>query len=195
MDWSVFHALNHSLAGHPTAQSAAKDFNSAAILVLVAAAVALWLLDRPGGSSRWKLVTAAAAASGTVGLLANVVLGSLWYQDRPFVDHPQATLLLVRHAPDNSFPSDHASVAFGIAFAVLLLAWRAGLVFLLGALAIGFDRMFVGVHYPSDIGTSFLVGLGAALLVTTLGRQPLRWVVRQVSRVTDPVLAPAWRRL
>ena len=194
MDWRIFHALNHQLAGHSTAQRAVRDFNSYAILVLAAAAAVLWLLARPGGSPRLKLATAGAAASAVLAIVANAVLGKIWYQDRPFVDHPRQTVLVAHHAANNAFPSDHASVAFAIAFAVLLLAWRLGIAFLLLALAIGVGRIFEGVHYPSDILASLLVGLGAALVVVVLGRRPLEWAVRQLSRVTDPVVAPAWRR-
>jgi len=54
----------------------------------------------------------------------------------------------VQHGADNSFPSDHASVAFAVAFAVLALHRRFGLVLLLFAAAVANDRIFVGVHYP-----------------------------------------------
>ena len=194
MDWRIFHGLNHQLAGHPTAQQAVRDFNSYAIFVLAAAAAALWLLARPGGSSRLKLATAAAACAAVLAIVANAVLGRIWYQDRPFVDHPARTVLVAHHAADNAFPSDHASVAFAIACAVLLVAWRLGIAFVLFALAIGLGRVFEGVHYPSDILASFLVGLGAALLVVLAARRPLEWAVGRLSRLTDPVVAPAWRR-
>jgi len=195
VDWRIFHALNHQLAGHPTAQDAVRSFNSYATFVLVAAAATLWLLARPGGSLRLKIATAGAACSAVLAIVANAVLGKIWYQDRPFVDHPGQTVLVSRHAADNAFPSDHASVAFAIAFAVLFAAWRLGIVFFALALAIGAGRVFDGVHYPSDILASFLVGLGAAFVVVVLGRRPLTWAVRSLSRVTDPVVAPAWRRL
>lgn len=194
MDWDVFHALNHQLAGQPTAQDAVRDFNKYAIFVLAIAAVALWLVARPGGSPRFKLATAAAASSAVLAIVANVILGKAWYQDRPFVDHPTQTVLVARHAADNAFPSDHASVAFAIAFAVLFLAWRVGLVFLLFAFLIGFGRIFAGVHYPSDILASLLIGAACAAVVVFLLRRPLEWFVRQVSRATDPVVEPAWRR-
>jgi undecaprenyl-diphosphatase len=194
VDWRIFHALNHELAGHRTAQDAVRNFNAYAIFVLVVAAVALWLLDRPGSPPHFKLAAAAAGSAAVSGVVANIILGKIWYQDRPFVDHPQQTVLVAHHARDNAFPSDHSTVAFAIAFAVLLIAWRAGAVFLLFALLIGFGRIFAGVHYPSDILASFLVGLGAGLLVVYVLRRPLEWLVRLASKATDPVLAPAWRR-
>ena len=194
MDWRIFHALNHQLAGQPTAQDVVRQFNSYAIFVLAAAAVGLWLLARPGAPLRFKLATAGATASAVLAIVTNMILGKIWYQDRPFVDHPTQTVVVKHHAADNAFPSDHASVAFAIAFAVLLVTWRVGVSFLLLALAIGAGRVFAGAHYPSDILASFLVGLGAAVVVVVLARRPLEWTVRAISRVTDPILAPVWRR-
>jgi undecaprenyl-diphosphatase len=126
-------------------------------------------------------------------LLLNAALGSLWFHDRPFVDHPRADLLLIHHAADNSFPSDHTSVAFGIALAVLAFHRRLGTLLVLTAAAIGFDRMLVGVHYPVDVATSVLVGLAAAALVVTAGRPTVNWLVRQLSRLSDPLVGRARR--
>lgn len=195
MDWSIFHWLNDSTRSTDAGQDAAEIFNTWAIVVLVVAAAVLWFLARPGGSPRLKLATASAAVSAVVGLIGNVVLSKIWYHDRPFVTHPKETVLLIRHARDNGFPSEHATVAFAIAFGVLVIVWRLGIIFMLVAAAIALDRIFVGVHYPSDIVASFFVGLGAALLVGVVGRPYLTWAVLKISRVTDPVVAAARRPL
>ena len=170
-------------------------FNTWAIIVLVVAAGVLWLLASPSGSLRLKLATACATLSVLVGLLINVALSKIWYHDRPFVAHPHQTVLLIHHAPDNGFPSDHATVAFAIAFGVFIFSRRVGIIFLLVAAMISLDRVFVGVHYPADIIASFLVGLGSALFVGVLGRPYLTWLVRQIGRVTDPFVTAARRPL
>ncbi|HEY5058794.1 MAG TPA: phosphatase PAP2 family protein [Gaiellaceae bacterium] len=191
MDWSLFHALNGPLRHRDGAQDAAQIFNAWAIFVLVFAAGGIWFVARPGGSARSKLAAVSAALSAALALLINVLLSHLWFHDRPFVDHPRATVLLIRHAADNSFPSDHASVAFAVAFAVLAFHRRLGLLLLLGAAAVAVDRIFVGVHYPVDVAASLLVGLFAAVAVTTVGRRYVAWIVRQLSRLSDPVVGAA----
>ena len=195
MDWSLFHSLNGALRHHDGGQDAAQIFNAWAIFALVGLAGAIWFVARPEGSQRSKLAALSAAASAALALLLNVALGQLWFHDRPFVDHPRATLLLVQHGADNSFPSDHASVAFAVAFAVLAFHRRLGLVLLLGAAAVAIDRIFVGVHYPIDVTASLFVGLGSALAVTTVGRPYVSWGVRQLSRLSDPVVASARGRI
>ncbi len=195
MDWSIFHTLNSSLRHHEEAQDAAQIFNAWAIFVVVGLAAAVWFVARPGGSDRSKLAAVSAAISGALALALNLALGSLWYHDRPFVDHPHAALLLVRHAADNSFPSDHASVAFGVAFGVLAFHRRLGALLLLAAAAIALDRVFVGVHYPLDVLVSLGVGFVAAALVVTAGRPMVAWLVRQLSRLSDPVVVRARRAI
>jgi len=78
---------------------------------------------------------------------------------------------------------------------VLVFLPRLGVVLLLFAGMIALDRIFVGVHYPADIVASFLVGLGSALLVGVVGRPYLTWLVRQISRLTDPIVAAARRQI
>ncbi len=185
----MFHTLNGALRHHDDAQDAAQFYNAWAIFFLVAVAGAIWFAARPGGSPRSKLAALSAAASAALALLINVVLGHIWFHDRPFMDHPRATLLLVHHAADNSFPSDHASVAFAVAFAVLVFHRRLGLLLLLGAAAIAVDRIFVGVHYPVDVAASVLIGLASALVITTVGRPWIAWAAEQLSRVSDPVVS------
>jgi undecaprenyl-diphosphatase len=188
VDWTVFHALNGALRGNDGGQDAAVAFNATAIFAMVVAAGLLWFVARPGGSLRPKVAAASAAAAAALALLGNVVLGQLWYHSRPFVGNPHQTLLLVKHAPDNSFPSDHATVAFAIAFAVTALYRRFGLALLLFAIGVAIDRVFVGVHYPVDVAASLLVGLASAVLITTAGRGPIRWAVKRLSKLSDPVV-------
>lgn len=89
---------------------------------------------------------------------------------RPFVTHPSAHTL-ISHAKDQSFPSDHATAAFGIALAVaLFLSMRWGaLMFVLG-LWIGVARIYVGVHYPGDIAGALLVAALGVAVMAIIGR-------------------------
>jgi len=188
VDWTIFHWLNSATRASDSGQDAAEIFNAWAIVVLVVVAGGLWLLARPGGALRWKMAAASAGLSALVGLATNVVLSKVWYDQRPFVGHPRQTVLLIKHARDNGFPSDHATVAFAVAFAVLAFSRPLGAFLVVAATAIALDRVFVGVHFPADLGASVLVGLASATLVTMLGRPWIERLVVLVSRATDPVI-------
>ena len=156
------------------------------------ATAALWFLARPYGNPRWKLACASALLASAVALAVNQVISHLWARPRPFTDHPASTHVLSARTTDPSFPSDHAAAAFAIAFAVLAFSRRSGAVFVVLATLVGVSRIALGMHYPSDVLAGALVGSGAALLVTTLGRPWVGRLVVLVSRVTDPLLRPVW---
>lgn len=160
--------------------------------VYALATVGLWFAARPFGNPRWKLASASALTAAAMAMIANQAIAHLWARPRPFVDHPALTHLLAARTTDPSFPSDHAAAAFAIAFAVLAFSGWAGGTFLAAATLIGVSRIALGVHYPSDVLAGALVGLGAATLVTTLGRPWVERLVVLVSRLTDPLLRPVW---
>ncbi|HWJ31741.1 MAG TPA: phosphatase PAP2 family protein [Gaiellaceae bacterium] len=193
MDWSLFHAIN-GLGRHDDGlQDTALAYNAVAIFAIVGIAGFLWFLARPHGPLKAKLAAASAAFSVVLGLLLNVVAGSLWHHDRPFVDHPRGVVLLVHHVADNSFPSDHSTVAFAAAFAVLVFYRRLGAVLVLGAVGVALARVLLGVHYPLDVAASAVIGAVSAAIVTFTARAYVLWVVRQASKLSDPVVAAARR--
>ncbi len=101
------------------------------------------------------------------------------------------------HAPESSFPSDHATVMFTLAVALMLTSLRklGVLILLLGAL-VGWARIYLGVHFPFDIAGSLLVSLISAWLAPQL----LSWrhlderLLDVLERLYQRVFPPAARR-
>jgi len=102
--------------------------------------------------------------------------GAFVSEARPFV-HDSDTVLLVKHARDNGFPSDHTTVAAAAAM-IGALAWRRwAALFLGGALAIGVARVFIGVHFPGDVAGGMAFGMLAGIAAWTIIRHlPVRRV-------------------
>jgi undecaprenyl-diphosphatase len=164
-----------------------------AVPLFVVATFSLWILDRPGRANRWKVACISGLVSAGLGLAVGQVISHVWVRERPFDAHPLQTVLLVPGSGEPSFPSDHATAAFAIAFSVLLVGRRLGVVFVLAAVMIALSRIFVGVHYPGDVAAGALVGLLSSLVVWRVGRGRWNPIVDAVSRLTDPVVAPLWR--
>lgn len=101
--------------------------------------------------------------SMAIALLINQLIGHLYFRDRPFVFH-DVNLLLDR-STDPSFPSDHTTFVFGIAWLLLFKNKRIGALALGLATLVGISRIFVGTHYPGDVLGGALVGLISAVLV------------------------------
>ena len=111
------------------------------------------------GRTRMAVFIAAVAISLSV-LLFTLVKKSL-QRPRPYESWPQLSCLLT--APDKfSFPSGHTMTAFAATTVFAQLIPGAGLFFLPIASLIGFSRVFLGLHYPTDVLVGALVGSGIA---------------------------------
>ena len=105
------------------------------------------------------LVTAATVWAAD--LLA-VVLKGVFDRERPYDVVPAADPLL-RWDVGGSLPSGHAATSVAGAFILAYLLGRGGLGLALLALAIGFSRVYVGVHYPLDVLAGALLGLAVGV--------------------------------
>src|SRR3546814_14174233 len=69
----------------------------------------------------------------------------------------------VAHAPDSSFPSDHLTLWWAVAFCVLAQGRRRlGILLAVSGLPIAWARIYVGVHFPLA-----MVGAAAVAVVST----------------------------
>lgn len=94
-----------------------------------------------------------------VSLLISYTMGQFYSHPAPYSAGYET---LITEAPENSFPSQHTTVAFAFTWPVFYLQdrWREGLVVLALASLMGISRVYVGVHYPIDIAGA----IGASLL-------------------------------
>jgi undecaprenyl-diphosphatase len=192
VDWRVYHSVNRFVEHHSWLGRLFAHIETYGTILIAVAAVALWLLARPGGDRKWKFAAASALGAAAVGLLVNRVIAAIYHRDRPFATH-QSTHVWGPHKTDPSFPSDHATAAIAIAVAVLLIDTSVGLLFLALAVLIAVGRVIIGEHYPGDVLASTVIAVAAAFIVVRLARPVIAFLVRLVERVTDPVLALAWR--
>lgn len=66
---------------------------------------------------------------------------------------------------DYSFPSGHTSSSFLISIILSYNQPRFAIVFLLAAFLISVSRIYLGVHYPTDVLAGFFIGFIAAIIV------------------------------
>lgn len=83
-----------------------------------------------------------------------------------------AGTLLIAHAPDASFPSDHTTLMFAIPLMLLTFRdlRRAGAVLFVLSFISGFARIYSGLHFPMDIAGSLFVALFSTGLLLLLKR-------------------------
>ncbi|MDT0321113.1 phosphatase PAP2 family protein [Streptomyces millisiae] len=121
-----------------------------------------------------------AGGAAAVARLVNIPISEFVARPRPFVDHPDLDVL-VEGKHGWSFVSDHASAAMAIAVALFLVHRVLGLIAFALALTQGFARVFVAVHYPTDVVGGFALGMAVALLLAPLAMAALTPLVRLLS--------------
>ena len=146
-------------AGAASALIALQAVSQPVVLYVVASGVVLWAWLVRGLRNRalWAFVTMMVA--WPAGLLAK----HLVQRTRPVVDEP------LSHSPGYSFPSGHAFNVAVVATVLVFLLWPvlapparrvATVIAVVVALLVGTDRMFLGVHFPSDVAAGWVLGAG-----------------------------------
>ena len=191
MDWRLYTAIYDVSLHHHWIGTLFSDIEKVSIPLMVVMTAALWFFSRPGGDPKWKLACASGFASAALAYAVAFVIHHSWSRPRPYmshhISHPWSS------TTDASFPSDHATVSFAIAFAVLAFDPVAGAIFLVTAAIIAVGRLFIGAHYPSDVAAGLIIGLLAAWVVVRFLPRFVSWVVSHVERVSDPLVRPLWR--
>lgn len=94
------------------------------------------------------------------------VLKHLVGRDRPFVTYPLFPIseFLIKPPTGHSFPSSHAGSSFGAAMAIFFYSKKYGIMAFVLAALIAFSRLYIYVHYPSDILAGIIFGIGICFL-------------------------------
>lgn len=112
--------------------------------------------------------------------VVNLLVKPLAARIRPY-EVIEGLSLLVSAQSDYSFPSGHTAAGFAVAVVMLrLMPARYGVPALVMATLIALSRLYVGVHYPTDVLAGALIGGGIALIACRAGRA---WVERGAERL------------
>jgi undecaprenyl-diphosphatase len=142
-----------------------------------------WTVRRRGGEDAATSVAAlvwAPLAAG-VAVLVNVPIRGFVERPRPFKTH-QGLEVLVDGKNDYSFVSDHATLVMAMAVGLFVANRRFGIAGIVLALLGGFCRVYMGVHYPTDVVGGFALGTAVALLLSPVAMALLTPVMRAVER-------------
>lgn len=187
IDLRILQAVNGLAGQNALFDTVAAKFTDFAPLIFFL--LFAWYFFRPGATVRMRRTVLLAGLSGVVALALVFVITLFVYRERPFMVLPADQLhMVIQHAADSSFPSDHATGSAAFAVGMWFAPDRgARWIFGLVAVLVGLSRLVVGVHWPSDVLGSFLLGGLTAGLIFRLAR-PL-------APELDRLLASAERRL
>lgn len=104
-------------------------------------------------------------------LINNMILKNIVDRDRPYEVLNELKILIERQ-PDSSFPSGHAanSLASAIVF-YKMFKKKSGVSILIAGLVMALSRVYVGVHYLSDVLVGIGVGIVSGLSVCKIAKK------------------------
>lgn len=121
-------------------------------LLFIACAVAMLFFKR------WRKTGIMIGAALIFGLLVcNLTLKPLVARTRPFDLREISLIIAPPH--DYSFPSGHTIASFEFATVLLIRERKIGIAALVLAVLIAFSRLYLYVHYPTDVITSVFLGV------------------------------------
>ena len=112
----------------------------------------------------WKVFFEAFLAAGISRFVLAEIIRWLWFSPRPFVVL-NFIPLISKSSNEASFPSGHASFYFALSTIVYIYNKKAGIVFYITSFLIVLARVFVGVHWPSDILAGAILGILTAWIL------------------------------
>lgn len=135
----------------------------AGYILLFSLAVFLWVDFK----KYWRPITEALVAALFVRFILVEFFHWFHFRLRPFVLH-NIHLLIPYDSQQTAFPSGHASFYFALSTIIYMYNKKAGIVFYTVSFFIVLARVFVGVHWPSDILAGALVGVVMGLVLNKI---------------------------
>ncbi len=176
-------ALINGLAGHSTiADRLGVFFASDAQYVWAAALFVLLFWPKKECEDNRIVILVSVAAAAIARLVVKGLLVFAYPRPRPFVELPNIHPLIASPLAENfqSFPSGHTIFFFALATVIYLFHKKWGAIAFIAAACIGIARIYVGVHWPTDI-------IGGAVLGILTGWATYRYYTHHKVHITTLV--------
>ena len=165
MNEAIFHVINNFAGQWQTLDLLGIFFADKFLYVFVLIVIVLWFRK----SLRYHVYLALGSALFSRVLIVELIK-KLVNQPRPYEILANTRQLIVDNEPNMSFPSGHTVIYFSLAFAFwgTEYFWPYIIMATIGSLA----RVFVGLHFPFDIGASFIIAGVTVLVFKRLFKNP-----------------------
>jgi undecaprenyl-diphosphatase len=160
-DILLFNIIN-GFAGHSHVLDNFGIFCAEWLAYVIVGALLLFLFIPEKNVAKNRIMVAVALASATFSSFVIKPVILLWYQrPRPYVALPSVHELveMAKYDDFQSFPSAHALFFFALSAAVFAYNKKLGVVFFTLSIIMGIARVFIGVHWPSDILAGAVIGI------------------------------------
>lgn len=161
MDYFIFQQIN-SLAGKSACLDSFGIFFAKYFVCILLVLIFLIFLKK------WRVILQSLLAVFLAKFVIVDLIKFFWERPRPYIENNVNQILEYTGA---SFPSGHAAISFALSFVVYKYNKKAGILFFVASFLISVSRVFVGIHWPSDILVGALVGIFSGWLILKLFRR------------------------
>jgi undecaprenyl-diphosphatase len=165
MDYMIFRAINQFAGRNRLLDRMMITFSQTLPYVFFLILILMWFRN-----NFHKKITLYTFISIGVSILLNKVIKLSYFKARPFLKTSVRLLPPSPSKKNSSFPSKHTLLAFAAATSILFYKRGLGSLMSLLAVLIGFSRIWMGHHYPSDIVGSAILGSLTSIVVKKTGR-------------------------
>ncbi len=162
LDTALTAAINAPAGSHAILDAALSAITVYGVPLIIIAVALQWFVRDNRETRRHHLI--AIGLTFVAGQLFNQIVLLFIHRMRPYdagVSH-----LIIEKSADWSFPSDHTTAVVSIAAAFALWGYRRqSLLFALAAALVCYSRVYVGMHYVSDVAGGAVTALLAAVLI------------------------------
>ena len=110
-------------------------------------------------------------------IICNITIKPIIARIRPY-DLREGIELIIARPTDFSFPSGHTSISFAGAIPILIQNKKFGIPALVLAILIAFSRLYLYVHFPTDV----LVGIIVGSLCGVLGYFAAKLIYKKIKK-------------
>lgn len=103
-------------------------------------------------------------------IISEFIIKPLFLRERPYMMNPDF-VLLIPEPSGTSFPSSHTSTSFASALQFFGINRKAGIAAMIFAAVVAFTRLYLYVHFPTDIIGGIILGLVMGFVVMIAGKK------------------------
>lgn len=156
-----------------------KTITNSAVSISIATPVVIYSIGLIQKDSLMKQKALFIGESFLASAFITTVLKDVIRRERPYVKHPEIQPLSLEGS--YSMPSGHTSTAFATATSLSMAypKWYVVVPSFVWASSVGYSRMHLGVHYPSDVFIGAIVGSSSVYVTRKLNQ----WLDRKYNKI------------
>lgn len=161
LNMGIFHMINDLANKNATLDHVMIFCSKYLPYIFALTIVVTFIVGMIKGEIKYRKMAVSTVVFTIINLILSFIIGKLVYSPRPFVGH--RANVLYYHAADTSFPSDHATATMSIALGFGMFSKAMGWIYTILSVLVGFSRIYVGHHYPTDV-----IGAYILVIITSL---------------------------